>query len=59
MTRFTSEFGMGSGGSTSLWPPSEKDGEGLCMFIAYIAVALSHITVWVLYGQASRVISTG
>ena len=23
MTRFTSEFGMGSGGSMSLWPPGK------------------------------------
>ena len=32
MLRFTSEFGMGSGGSTALWPPSEKDGEGLYIY---------------------------
>ena len=25
MTRFTSEFGMGSGGSMSLWPPGKTD----------------------------------
>ena len=24
LPRFTSEFGMGSGGSTALWPPGKK-----------------------------------
>ena len=67
---FTSEFGKGSGGSRSLWPPGNS----------FTAASLSrcggirersrakgmlqglepaHPAFWVLYGQAARAISTG
>ena len=71
--RFTSEFGMGSGGSTLLLPPGKlvdvretvstiEFGKADNKGFGYIAFAQpnEHLiqTTWVLYGQASRAIST-
>jgi hypothetical protein len=69
---FTSEFEMGSGGSRSLWPPGKlvkpsaraisradnlirktAKALGLLLLLYHTQIA------WVLYGQASRSISTG
>ena len=63
---FTSEFGMGSGGSHSLWSPSKlvsKFHKKFDMKIGKFLKALfkffnTNQTDWVLYGQASRAIST-
>ena len=62
---FTSEFGMGSGGARTLWPPGKlaawmknhpdelgSDKDGATELPAYQSS-------WVLYDQASRAISTG
>ena len=62
---FTSEFGMGSGGTRTLWPPGKlaawtknhpdelgSDKDGATELPAYQSS-------WVLYDQASRAISTG
>ena len=62
---FTSEFGMGSGGTRTLWPPGKlaawmnnhpdelgSDKDGATEVPAYQSS-------WVLYDQASRAISTG
>ena len=67
---FTSEFGMGSGGSRSLLPPGKLVGassqrssmfnhnsEKVLMQVSHTYVAPKNTLV--LYGQASRAISTG
>ena len=60
LSGFTSEVGMGSGGSHSLWPPGITDlvddsaRPGLGKLYARLRQ-----TLWVLYGQASRAISIG
>ena len=72
LSSFTSEFGMGSGGSRSLWPPGKSARAPLLQNTRIRQVckagrANSHQhpavgysqTAWVLYGQASRTISTG
>ncbi len=56
--RFTSEFGMGSGGSGPLWSSGKKvdHWEGTRLrsdFLRYPQLA------WVLYSQAARAISIG
>jgi hypothetical protein len=53
-SRFTTEFGMGSGGTGSLWPPGINGSFGKSgRKLRPCPIA------WVLYGQASRAISTG
>ena len=68
MSCFTSEFGMGSGGSNSLLPPGKLFGIAFTRYSMFglIELALDIIgypnnvqNVWALYGQASRAISTG
>ena len=67
LSGFTSEVGMGSGGSRLLWPPgklvgtSHRSQYSLALHLeTYTAALVSYThTVWVLYGQASRAISTG
>ena len=62
---FTSEFGMGSGGSRPLLPPgkpvcvSHQDDRHAIWDDPSRRSVASTQTVWVLYGQASRAISTG
>lgn len=78
MRRFTTEFGMGSGGSNALWSSSKlvaASGFSRCselgmwyQLVLRVLANLRHYCrlqpsnsqiVWVLYGQASRAISTG
>ncbi len=66
MQRFTSVFGMGTGGSTALWTPGKLVSHQIiricqlrseCDQVHCICV-ISAKAVLALYGQASRVIST-
>ena len=59
--RFTSEFEMGSGGSNSLWPPGKlgSDYHNLQNTVSYLTILSQPKLLGVLYGQASRAISTG
>jgi hypothetical protein len=65
LPRFTSEFGMGSGGSTALWPPGkliQSEKADVNNEVAYWLVAITELvsssfirykaqnTSWVLYG---------
>ena len=66
MHRFTSEFGMGSGGSNALLPPGKLLRSPQCGKPAFgsidqaLGIQLRCTqNLWVLYGQASRAISTG
>ena len=71
MHRFTSEFGMGSGGSNALLPPGKLFGkQGLAPFSLDGSIDKAHSRQlrhdnaqiqrpWALYGQAARAISTG
>ena len=64
---FTSEFGMGSGGSRPLWSSGKTDDHWgtrwnvmLISFERGFRVALRYPQLsWVLYSQAARAISTG
>ena len=70
--RFTSEFGMGSGGTTLLLPPGKlvdvreiistiefgKADKGFMGILHLLNRTNTFQTTWVLYGQASRAIST-
>ncbi len=60
LSGFTAEFGMGSGGAHSLWSSGEKTqcNPADDTSLAYPASSVIQ-TPWVLYGQASRAISTG
>ena len=67
MTRFTAEFGMGSGGSTSLWSPGNwfalrQVGRRVIAGVVGISDAVfaaCRRRSFGLYGQAARAISTG
>ena len=65
MTRFTAEFGMGSGGSTSLWSPGKrvclegKSGGSVTASRLYIRSVFARVRLFGLYGQAARAISMG
>lgn len=75
MHRFTSEFEMGSGGTSALWPPGKlvcKSSTRLAsvwldsylneyrgLLLRLLELLPTPQNVWVLYGQASRAISTG
>ena len=64
---FTSEFGMGSGGSRSLLPPDKLVRNAVHLrYTAFVYSVVKRVltqselqTFWVLYDQASRAISTG
>ena len=67
LSGFTAEFGMGSGGSRSLWSPGKPVTPAplpgaVALFGGKLPPwlrGMSTQSAWVLYGQASRVISTG
>ncbi len=55
LLRFTSEFGMGSGGSITLWSPSKFfNSESYIVFLitfnSFLAILNPFKTPWVLYG---------
>ena len=58
---FTTEFGMVSGGSHSLWPPGKpvNNLENVILERGMSRSKHPSKAAWVLYGQASRSISTG
>ena len=70
LSSFTSEFGMGSGGSHSLWSPGNSGrvvpfnrqrlitwDTSLDQLNQYTGLTFNAQTAWVLYSQASRAIS--
>ena len=46
LVRFTSEFGMGSGGTTPLWSPSKRVELG-----AHVGVAARRCVDWLRFGE--------